>query len=78
MQEDEDDVIFQIQVLHDDHYLRTYTVDDKEFEVIQDPENYDQNGSAKFKGTECIIVDQEESISQARLDKVSLCLRYLR
>lgn len=72
--QEEDDLIYQIVVLHDDEYVRTYTVNHKEFEVIKDSGSYDQSTDAKFKGTECIILDKKTSISEARMHKVRIGL----
>lgn len=72
--QEEDDLIYQIVVLHDDEYVRTYTVNHKEFEVIKDSGSYDQSTDAKFKGTECMILDKKTSISEARMHKVRIGL----
>jgi len=62
--------LHQIVVFHDDQFIRTYTVNDKEFEVIKDPSKYDESAEAKFKGTECILDANSASITEDLLKKV--------
>lgn len=67
--QDDDDVMHQIVVLHNDNFMRTYTVNEKEFEVIKNPEKYDETAEAKFRGTECIL-DSNRSITEDKVKKV--------
>lgn len=68
--QDDDGVLYQIVVFHDDEYVRTYTVSDKEFEVVKDTAGKDQSAAPKFRGAECIIVEDEKPIPEGRLQKV--------
>lgn len=68
--QDDDGVLYQILVLHDDQYVRTYTVSEKEFEVVKDKGKIDQSSAPKFRGTECIIDATHKAISDGKLQKV--------
>eukprot|EP00892_Ulva_mutabilis_P002943 jgi/Ulvmu1/1264/UM109_0062.1 len=68
-EKDDDGVIHQIVVLHEDEYMRTYTVNQKEFKVIKDPETYDESVNALFKGTECMI-DTTTTITEDQVRKM--------
>lgn len=68
MQSTEDEVVHQISVLHEDAFVRTYTVSDAEFNMVGD---CDPDSEPDPQRTQCFIDKEGEKLTRKHIDEVS-------
>lgn len=70
MQRTDEGVVHQISVLHEDGFVRTYTVSDEDFAVIGDcdPDSIELDRRA----AQCFIDNKAEKVSKKTIEEVRL------
>jgi hypothetical protein len=66
----DDDVIIQICVIHEDHYMRTYTVNDPRFELLDHDPDLHKPQDLQPRATQCYVepsVHTYKQMKKARL-----------
>lgn len=69
MQSTEDEVVHQISVLHEDDYVRTYTVSDAEFQLVGDcdPDSIQPDP----KRAQCFVHKEGDTMARKEMNEVS-------
>lgn len=71
MQVTDEEVVHQITVIHEDGFLRTYTVNEAEFELMEDNRELDTIEPDERRA-QCLIENGGENVTKKIIEEVSL------